>query len=180
MLYDNSQLVVTYLTAFQLTKDKFYEDKIHDILKYVLTKLTHSEGGFFSSEVNLFQTIIFHHLTFGKDADSLLEFGKSEHAEGAFYLWKKSEIDQLLGSNADLFNYHFGVLPNGNVGPEGDPHREFVGKNILIQRHSVEETAQRFGHTPTDLNSILQSCKSTLYSAREKRPRPRLDDKIIT
>lgn len=54
MLYDNAQLVSTYVMAYQLTKDSFYEEKVRDILQYIMTKMTHPEGGIYSAEVNSF------------------------------------------------------------------------------------------------------------------------------
>lgn len=79
-----------------------------------------------------------------------------------------------------VFNFHFGVEPNGNCPPGGDPHNEFKGKNILIQRHTVQETAKHFNLPEEKIQEILKNSRQILYDAREKRPRPHLDDKIIT
>src|SRR5207244_5746871 len=76
-----------------------------------------------------------------------------------------------------------------------DPHGEFVGKNILIERHSLAETA-RFrstgvppvgptGVSPVDdkdeeaIRGLLAQSRQKLFSIRNKRARPHLDDKII-
>jgi len=91
--------------------------------------MTSKEGGFFSAE----------------DADSLLEHGKPEHAEGAFYVWTKKEIDDSLGENAEAFEFHYGVEEEGNAPAGSDAQGEFRGKNILIERHAITETAKRFG-----------------------------------
>ena len=65
-------------------------------------------------------------------------------AEGAFYVWTKKEIDDALGDSAEIFDFHYGVQAHGNA-PEGsDPHDEFRGKNILIERHTIAETARHF------------------------------------
>ena len=50
MLYDQAQLAVAYLDAFQITKDKQYESVARDILDYVARDMTSKEGGFFSAE----------------------------------------------------------------------------------------------------------------------------------
>src|SRR5438067_11392209 len=50
MLYDQAQLAVAYLDAFQITKDKQYEAVARDILDYVARDMTSKEGGFFSAE----------------------------------------------------------------------------------------------------------------------------------
>jgi uncharacterized protein YyaL (SSP411 family) len=163
MLYDQAQLALAYLTAFQITRDPLFEKTARDILDYVRRDMTDKEGGFYSAE----------------DADSLIAAGKPEHAEGAFYVWSKDEIDRLLGAErAKVFDYHFGVEPKGNA-PE-DPQGEFKNKNILIQRHDVADTAKKFGLTKEKAEQLLAECRKLLFDARAKRPRPHLDDKIVT
>jgi len=147
--------------------------------------MTAKEGGFFSAE----------------DADSPVvagigDPGHSKTAEGAFYVWTKKEIDAALGDAAEVFDFHYGVQPHGNA-PEGsDPHDEFRGKNILIERHTIAETAKGFRNTgilpggpagvsPADqkpedaVRQLLERSREKLFSIRAKRLRPHLDDKII-
>jgi uncharacterized protein YyaL (SSP411 family) len=163
MLYDQAQLAIAYLTAFQITRDPLFEKTTRDILDYVRRDMTDKDGGFYSAE----------------DADSLLAAGKPEHAEGAFYVWSKDEIDHLLGSeHAKLFDYYFGVEPKGNA-PE-DPQGEFKNKNILIQRHDIADTAKKFGLTKGKVEQLLGESLKLLFDGRTKRPRPARDDKIVT
>jgi len=165
MLYDQAQLVVSYLETYQLTHTAFFADKARDVMEYVLRALSSPEGGFFSAE----------------DADSYLEHGKPEHGEGAFYVWSQKEIEQLLGEDtAKIFNYHYGVEPNGNAPPGSDPHQEFKGKNVLIQRHPIEKTADTFHKTAEETRALLSEARRKLFEVRERRPHPHLDDKIIT
>jgi uncharacterized protein YyaL (SSP411 family) len=71
------------------------------------------------------------------------------------------------------------VQPHGNA-PEGsDPQDEFRGKNILIERHTIAETAKHFRKTEEEIGRLLAECRAKLFSIRAKRPRPHLDDKII-
>ena len=118
-------------------------------------------------------------------------------AEGAFYVWRKKEIDDALGDSAEVFDFHYGVQAHGNA-PEGsDPHDEFRGKNILIERHTVAETARHFRNTgilpvgpagvsPADqkpedaVRTLLKQSREKLFVIRAQRPRPHLDDKIIS
>jgi len=184
MLYDQAQLAVAYLDAFQITRDKQYQSVARDILDYVGRDMTSKEGGFFSAE----------------DADSPVvaagaDPGHVKTEEGTFYTWIKKEIDAALGDAAEIFDFHYGVQPHGNA-PEGsDPHDEFRGKNILIERHTIAETTQHFrniglkpvrptGVSPVDytedqVRDLLKRCREKLFAIREKRPRPHLDDKII-
>src|SRR5262249_34677059 len=170
MLYDQAQLAVAYLDAFQITRDKHYESVARDILDYVARDMTSKEGGFFSAE----------------DADSPVvaagaDRGHPKTVEGAFYVWTKKEIDDAIGdSAAEIFDFHYGVQAYGNA-PEGsDPHDEFRGKNILIERHTIAETAQHFKKSEAEIGNMLMRSREKLFAIRAQRPRPHLDDKIIS
>jgi uncharacterized protein YyaL (SSP411 family) len=163
MLYDQAQLANAYLDGFQITQDRQYADVARNILDYVVRDMTSKGGGLFSAE----------------DADSLFEQGKPEHGEGAFYVWTEKQIDSALGDDAAVFKFHFGVQPQGNA-PEGsDPQDEFRGKNILIQRHTIAETAKHFKKSEDDVRQLLIRSREKLLPIRNQRPRPHLDDKII-
>src|SRR5437870_10653053 len=163
MLYDQAQLASAYLDAFQIGQDRQYADVARDILDYVARDLTCKEGGFFSAE----------------DADSFFEHGKPEHGEGAFYIWTKKEIAAALGDAAEIFDFHYGVQSHGNA-PEGsDPQDEFRGKNVLIERHTIVETAKQFKEGEDAVRQSLARSREILFAIRAKRPRPHLDDKII-
>ena len=148
MLYDQAQLAVSYLEAFQVTRDEQYAVVARDIFSYVLQDLTHPEGGLFSAE----------------DADSAAAGHPDEKREGAFYLWSWDEIEAALEpQDAEAFALRFGVDRQGNV--REDPHGEFEGKNILFQARD----------TP-----IPEKAVEKLLELRSRRPRPHLDDKILT
>src|SRR5438094_4452559 len=168
MLYDQAQLAAAYLDAFQITHDRQYESVARDILDYVARDMTSEEGGFFSAE----------------DADSPVvagigDPGHSKTAQGAFYVWTKKEIDAALGDAADIFDFHYGVEPHGNAAEGRDPHDEFRGKNILIERHTIAQTAEHFKKSEKEIGESLAQSREKLFSIRAKRPRPHLDDKII-
>src|SRR5947207_9471788 len=139
MLYDQAQLASAYLDAFQITGESEFATTARDILDYVRRDMTSPEGGFYSAE----------------DADSPVavaavydrresEVGAhkaplQKKAEGAFYVWTKQEIDDALGEAAPTFSFHYGVEKNGTAPAGTDPHGEFVGNSILIERHSLAE-----------------------------------------
>ena len=163
MLYDQGQLAMAYLEAYQLTRDPFYASVAADVLDYVLRDLGSPEGGFYSAE----------------DADSPDPDQPERHGEGLFYLWTEAEILRLLGPGTGaVFCYHYGVAKNGNA-PD-DPHGEFAGRNILYVAHTLEETARQFDQTPAEVSELLDQGRARLFNARSERPRPHLDDKIIT
>jgi len=68
----------------------------------------------------------------------------------------------------------------GNVAAGNDPWGEFNGKNILFQKRTLAETAKTSGLTEEKVVSSLAKSRRLLFEAREKRPRPHRDDKIIT
>jgi hypothetical protein len=203
MLYDQAQLAIAYLDALQILRDPHlnplpghgeadanapvrieFESVARDILDYVARDMTSKDGGFFSAE----------------DADSPVpvaaiydrrdESAEStdvgahraplqKTAEGAFYVWTQKEIDDALGDAAEIFGFHYGVQAHGNA-PEGsDPHDEFRGKNILIQRHAISETAAHLNKSEEEIAKSLAQSRQKLFTIRVKRPRPHLDDKII-
>jgi len=156
MLYDQAQLACSYLEAWQITGDGFYAGVARDVLDYVRQEMTGDEGQFYSAE----------------DADS-------EGVEGKFYVWEEAEIIAALGlETAEIFNYHYGVEPQGNA--PSDPHAMFHHQNILIVRHTPAETAARFAIPVNDLRALLDGARNRLRQVRAQRPRPFRDDKTLT
>jgi uncharacterized protein len=163
MLYDQSQLADLYLAAYQLSGDDFYAEAAADIFAYVLRDLRAPEGAFYSAE----------------DADSPDPVNPEKHGEGLFYLWNEAEIRQLLGPAAgELVCRRYGVRKEGNA--PADPHGEFQGKNILYQAAGLEETAAACRRPVAEAARELAAARRQLMAARDQRPRPHLDDKIIT
>jgi uncharacterized protein YyaL (SSP411 family) len=163
MLYDQGQLASLYFDAFQVSRDPFYLQIGTEILDYVLRDMTDAQGGFYSAE----------------DADSIDTHDSSHHGEGIFYLWEEAEVVQLLDAgDGAIFNFFYGVQADGNA--LADPMDEFRGKNILYLPHSLIATARKFARTEQEVIKILASAKQRLFAARQQRPHPHLDDKIIT
>ena len=70
---------------------------------------------------------------------------------------------------------YFYLLP-----PSQDPHGELTGQNVLIVRGSLEKTAEEFKMEASQTKELLARCRETLYTERQKRPKPHRDDKILT
>lgn len=147
MLYDNALLPLVYGEAYQITKDPKYLEVINQTLQYVLREMTSPEGGFYSAQ----------------DADS-------EGQEGKFYVWKKKEIQEILGKDADIFCLYFDVTDGGN----------FEGHTILNNNINVSTVAFHFGKTESEIKEIIQQCCKKLFAIREKRIRPGRDEKVLT
>ena len=101
MLYDNAQLVVAYLEAYQATKKPLYCEVAKETLDYVLREMYDAEkGGFYSAQ----------------DADS-------EGVEGKFFVWSLDEVERLLGrENAEVFCEYYDITESGNFEGENILH----------------------------------------------------------
>jgi uncharacterized protein len=164
MLYDQAQLAVSYLEAWQLTGDPLFQTVALGTLDYVLRDLADALGGFHSAE----------------DADSLLEPGGHEKAEGGFFTWTEEEIRRRLPPHlADFVCWYYWIKPEGNARPESDPLGELKGRNTLFVAHDVGEAAIHFAVTREQIAEWLREAHAALFAAREERPRPHKDDKII-
>jgi uncharacterized protein YyaL (SSP411 family) len=103
---------------------------------------------------------------------------KPEKREGAFYVWTAADIDRLFGADAPVVRRRFGVEDGGNA--LADPQGEFVSQNILYIAQSIEEVGARSSRTVDDVAAVLDRARATLFAERLGRPRPHLDDKVIT
>lgn len=163
MLYDQAQLAVAYLEAYQLSREEWLAETARDIFDYVLRDLRDPSGGFYSAE----------------DADSEDPEHPGHSGEGAFYIWSAQQIERWLGAeSAAVFGLRFGVEEQGNV--EQDPQGEFTGRNILYEAVSHSEVAVRCGLREPQVETLLATARKTLLAVRNGRPRPHLDSKILT
>lgn len=141
MLYDNAQLLSLYSEAYAVSPKETYKAVVYETFNWLMREMTHAEGGFYSA----------------LDADS-------EGVEGKYYVWKREDIDAVLGENAGLISEYYRVTNDGNW-----EH----GNNILMRDSSKQFPDPSF-------NVALSEAKQKLLAVREKRVRPGLDDKIIT
>jgi hypothetical protein len=153
MLYDNGQLVSLYADAYKLTKKTLYKEVIEKTLTFISRELTNAENGFFCA----------------LDADSLND---NQHLEeGAFYVWKKVTLQNMLKEDFDLFSQVFNV---NEFGYWED------GNYVLIQNQELEAIAIQNKITLSELQSKKKAWEQLLFVEREKRSKPRLDDKALT
>ena len=139
MLYDNALLIMAYLEAYQITKKELYKNVAVKSLDYIFRELTSEEGGFYCAE----------------DADS-------EGEEGKFYVFKPSEIIEILGEeDGKYFNEHFDITEEGN----------FEGKSIpnLINNENYDKEDER-----------IDNLREKILEYRNGRMKLHKDDKILT
>ncbi len=155
MLYDQAWMTIAYTEAYQLTKDEDFKTTAENILAYVHQKLTSPLGTFYSAE----------------DADS-------EGVEGKFYVWHKEEIVRILGENdAALFNEIYNIDREGNFRDEATG--EQTGDNIPHLKTSVLDYSATQNLQLDLFEERLENIRLKLWTEREKRVHPLLDDKIL-
>lgn len=153
MLYDNGQLVSLYADAYLITKNELYKDVVSETLEFIKRNMTTDNGAFYSS----------------LDADSKTSKGTLE--EGAFYVWTKNELQTLLKQDFDLFSDYYNVNSYGHW--EQDNY-------VLIRKEDDESIIIKYNISQDHLEEKKTNWKTILLEARNKREKPRLDDKTLT
>jgi uncharacterized protein YyaL (SSP411 family) len=95
----------------------------------------------------------------------------SEGMEGRYYVWTDSELKDALGEDYDFACRVWHCKPEGNW-----EH----GFNILHFRHAPAEWVKEMDMPADAWFSQLERCRTKLTAARSGRPKPGLDDKVIT
>lgn len=152
MLYDNGQLVSLYADAYLVSKNELYKNTVEETLEFVKRELTTAEGAFYSS----------------LDADSKTPEGELE--EGAFYVWKKDELKTILNTDFDLFSDYYNINSYGLW-----EH----GNYVLIRKDDEASILKKHTISKETLNAKVDAWKALLLETRNKRSKPRLDDKTL-
>ncbi|WP_420402175.1 thioredoxin domain-containing protein [Flagellimonas sp.] len=153
MLYDNGPMTSLYARAYAVTKNELYLDVVERTIAFVQEELLDENGGFYSS----------------LDADSLDENGELE--EGAYYVWTKEQLGQLLGADFEVFKDYYNINSYGLW-----EH----GNYVLIRDKEDAEIAEKHNISVEELKQKMQNAQQILKKERAKRSKPRLDDKILT
>jgi uncharacterized protein YyaL (SSP411 family) len=154
MLYDQALLALAYTEAYRLWGDAAFRRTAEEIFTYVLRDLQAPDGGFAAAE----------------DADS-------EGEEGRFYLWSAGEVAAALGpAAAEEFAAAFHMSANGNFTSETGERSE---RNILHRLSPLALGAGDFTLPPGGLPPALEAARAALLAVRDKRVRPRRDDKVL-
>jgi len=156
MLYDQALMSMTYLEAFQITRDSKCAQTVEEIFTYILRDMTSPEGAFYSAE----------------DADS-------EGEEGKFYVWTWDAFETVLGKETAAFwKSILNLKKEGNFSEEVSGR--LTGGNIL---HMTRPLDAMVSDVDMDLPRLLHRWKevrSKLFEHRKQRIYPLKDDKILT
>jgi hypothetical protein len=95
----------------------------------------------------------------------------SEGVEGKFFVWSPEEIRATLGDKtlARTVLAYWGVDDGAN----------FEGDSILFVPREPAEVAGTLAVSPDELAARIARARRTLYTHREKRVHPGLDDKVL-
>jgi uncharacterized protein YyaL (SSP411 family) len=94
----------------------------------------------------------------------------TEGTEGATYTWDAAEIREVLGDAAPLFEGAYGVTDEGN----------WDGRTILNRRRSDTDLAVEHERPRDEIAEALAQARTELLRARDERPQPARDDKVLT
>ncbi|GAB6877774.1 thioredoxin domain-containing protein [Halorubrum gandharaense] len=159
MLYDNAELPLNYLDAYRLTGDTSYARVAQESLGFLIREMRHERGAFFSTLDARSRPPE----SRGRDGD--------EPEEGAFYAWTPSEVDAVLDEPAaSVVKDRYGIEPGGNFER---------GTTVLTIATSLEAIEEEYGLTRPEIRDLLMEARLDLFDAREERPRPARDDKVI-
>ncbi len=153
MLYDNAQLVTLYSNAYLVSKNPLYKQVVYETTQFVERELYNEIGAFYSS----------------LDADSKTKTGELE--EGVYYIWTKEELQNILNDDFELFSKYYNVNSYGKW--EKDTYH-------LIRKISDKKFSKKYNLSEKELLGKVTHWKKVLLKEREKRNKPRLDDKTLT
>jgi hypothetical protein len=152
MLYDNAQLLGVYARLYSATGTPLSRRVCVEVAEFLMRDLRTPEGGFASA----------------LDADAPELPGGQAH-EGLSYVWTPEQLIEVLGESdghraADVF----GVTESGTFE---------AGTSVLQLRHndhSVDSAAP-----DDDFTEWFADVRIKLLAARNERPQPARDDKVV-
>jgi len=155
MLCDDAQLMRAYADGFALTGNRQYRQVVEDIFRWLQAEMTDANGAFLSAI----------------DAGAVGE-------EGEFYLWRRAEVLDILGrQDGELFCEVYGLTEGGNYHKERAGERP--GTNIIHLAKTGEQSGQDNEPDSAQLAARRRAMREKLLSARNRRPRPHKDDKVL-
>jgi len=172
MLYDNALLCRVYAHVWRTTGSALARRVALETADFMVRELGTAQGGLASA----------------LDADS--DDGHGRHREGAYYVWTPDQLAEALGeADAELAAAHFGVTEEGTF-EEGAsvlrlPRRSGPGPGFGTDADSAAYSATYEDEDDdpdvgggADAERIA-SVRERLLRARERRPRPARDEKVV-
>jgi uncharacterized protein YyaL (SSP411 family) len=153
MLYDNTELLRNYVHGFQSFVREDFRQTARKIIAWLDAVMTdRSRGGFYASQ----------------DADINLD------DDGDYFTWTLDEARAVLSS--DELNV---ATLYWDIGELGDMHHS-PARNVLYRKYTLNELAAESRKPAAELESLIESARSKLLSARIQRPTPFIDQTLYT
>jgi len=155
MAYDNGTLLEAYARAHAVFGDPLYARVCDGILGYYreVSPALVEAGGFPASQ----------------DAD----IGPTD--DGDYWTWTLAEVGDALGGDVALFEAV--RLRYGLDDPSSGVHTAHE-RHVLYEALPVAEVAARMGVSEAEAEAILDEAKRRLKAARDRRPRPFVDETL--
>lgn len=165
MLYDNAELPLVYLDGYRVTGDPAYARVASETLGFLDRELRHEASGFFSTLDARSAP------PESRRGDASDDGHVAEDVEGAFYVWTPAEVDAVLDEPAaSLAKARYGIESGGNFER---------GTTVPTVSASVAELAEEHDLAVDEVREHLTEARVALFEARESRPRPARDEKVL-
>ena len=151
MNYDNAELLVNYLHAYQATGKVLYREIAEGIFAFLNRMLSDQvNGGFYAHQ----------------DADMTRE------DDGDYYTWTLEEVRQALSkSETEVILRYYDIHPRGEM-------RENPTKNVPFIATTPDAIAQELNIRPEKVRLLIEQGKTSLLHARMQRQTPLVDQTI--
>ena len=153
MNYDNAELLVNYLHAYQATGRMLYKQMAEEIMGYLNAVLSdQANGGFYAHQ----------------DADMTRE------DDGDYYTWTVQEIRNALSKDeAEVILRYYDVQPRGEM-------KENPAKNVLFIAATPDAIAKELRFSVDRTKVLIDLGRKHLLAARFKRQAPLVDTTIYS
>ncbi len=156
MLNINAAMLLLMSEVWRETGNELLKNRIYETVEFLFKEMR-LPGGAFASAL---------------DADSPVSHDSEQEEEGAFYVWHLDTIEPVLGDDTELLLQFYDIAPT-ETGEEGDP-------GILYQNGaSIKDVAAATLLDESKIEATLKSALKRLKHVRDKRSRPRRDDKVL-
>ena len=150
MLYDQAQMISIYSLAYKLYKEEYYKDIVVETINFLDSSMSSKEGLYYAA----------------MDADT-------DGEEGKYYSFNREELD-LISKNTDfkIFTSYYNI----DIDNPWEDNRY-----LLLPNKNNDETVWLKSNnlSKSDLRSQKKIWESNIIEIKDKRTKPRIDDKII-
>ena len=150
MLYDQAQMISIYSLAHKLYKDEYYKDIVIKTINFLDSKMSSKEGLYYAA----------------MDADT-------DGEEGKYYSFNRKELD-FISKNTDfkIFTSYYNI----DINNSWEDNRYL----LLPNKNKYETDWLKVNNlSKSELLSLKRTWESNIIEIKDKRTKPRIDDKII-